>query len=66
MKMLKLIVIILFIMGLIGEIKCVVKFIDSDFEASYRREMIYGFASITGAGVVVGWLDYPDTPPKQK
>jgi hypothetical protein len=54
---------LLVIFLVVGEIKCIVKFFDSDFEPSYKREAIYGFSAIGGIGCVVGWMDFPDTPP---
>jgi hypothetical protein len=64
MKKLGVIGVILVIAGIIGEIKCIVKFIDSDFKPSYKREAVYGLSAICGVGAVVGWMDFPDEPAK--
>ena len=42
---------------LVGEIKCLIKFVKCDFEPSYKAEIIYGVGTITGLGVVIGYLD---------
>lgn len=59
-----LLVIAIWAIALIGEIKCIVKFCNSDFEPSYKREAIYGVAMCTGAGAIVGWINIEDTKPK--
>lgn len=57
--------ILLILVLVIGEVKCIVKFFKSDFEPSYKREAIYGFSAIIGVGCVVGYMDFPDTPTKK-
>jgi len=42
---------------IVGEVKCIIKFVQCDFEPSYKAEAIYGLAVITGAGCIVGYLD---------
>lgn len=44
-----------------GEIRCIYQFCTSDFEPSYKREVIYGVASCTGLGTVVGYINISDT-----
>lgn len=53
-----ILIIALWLALIIGEIRCIYKFFSCDFEPSYKAEMIYGFSTITGLGVVVGWLDF--------
>jgi hypothetical protein len=57
---------LLMALGLMGQCQCIYRFINSNFEPNYKREMIYGFSALTGVGVVVGWIEYPDEPPEQK
>jgi hypothetical protein len=54
--------VVLIVAGVVGEIKCIYKFFTSDFQPSYKRECIYGFSSIIGAGAIVGYIDVPDEP----
>lgn len=58
----KTIGIILFaLLLLIGEIRCTYKFFTCDFKPSYKAEMIYGFGSFSGLGVIVGYMNIEDT-----
>lgn len=54
-------VLFLAILGIIGEIMCVVKFATSDFKPNYTREIVYGVGMITGTGALIGWLDIEDS-----
>lgn len=54
---------ILYLLFLIGEVRCVYQFVDSDFKESYKRELIYGISAATGIGSIVGYFNIPDTPP---
>ena len=49
---------IIVIFALIGEVKCIVHLCQCDFEPSYKAEVIYGVATISGAGSVIGWIDF--------
>lgn len=57
---LKISVYFILLIGLIGELQCLYKLINSDFEAPYKREIIYSVSFITGFGCIVGWLNIPD------
>ena len=58
---------ILFVLFLvIGELLCIVRFITSDFEPSYKREIIYGLGMVTGTGSIIGWIPISDTPQEDK
>lgn len=56
-----LFLVLFWILLIIGEIRCIYQFFTSDFEPSYKRELIYGFSALTGVGSVVGWFNIPDT-----
>lgn len=56
---------IIIIVLVIGEVKCIIKFFQSDFEPSYKRECIYGFSALLGIGAVVGYMDIEDTKPSK-
>jgi hypothetical protein len=53
--------IVIILLG-VGEIKCIIKFAESDFEAPYKAEIIYGVGMITGFGSIIGWMDIHDGP----
>ena len=50
------------ILGLIGEVRCIIKAINCDWEPSGKAEVIYTGASLTGLGAVVGWIHIEDSP----
>lgn len=52
--------IILWIFLIVGEIQCIYKFIKSDFEPSYKREIVYGISMCTGLGCIIGWFNIED------
>lgn len=53
-------IILLSVLGIIGEIMCIYKFATSDFKPAYTREIVYGLGMITGTGTVVGWINIED------
>lgn len=46
------------VIGLVGYVKGVIKLCQCDFEPSYKAEIIYGVGTVTGLGVIVGWMDF--------
>ncbi len=48
---------VIIIAALVGEVSCIVKFINCDFKESYKAEVIYGVGVVTGLGSVIGYLD---------
>lgn len=45
------------IAALVGEVKCIVKLCQCDFEPSYKAEVFYTIGTFTGVGAVIGYLD---------
>lgn len=43
---------------LVGYIKNIVHLCECDFEPSYKAEVIYGVGTITGLGVITGYMDF--------
>lgn len=41
----------------VGYILNIVKFCECDFKPSYKAEIIHGIGMVTGAGVVIGYLN---------
>jgi len=52
--------ILLVVVLVAGEIKCIVKAINCNWSPVGKAEVIYTGASFTGLGAVVGWLDIKD------
>lgn len=58
MKAFSFFVIVLYVLLIVGEVKCIIKFFSCDFKPSYKAEAIYGVSTITGLGAIVGWMDF--------
>jgi hypothetical protein len=59
------IIYIVFILAMItGEIMCITKCATSDWEAPYKREIIYGVGAVSGFGGIIGYIDIKDGPKK--
>lgn len=58
MKKFILIQIIIAVIVITGEVKCIVKFLSCDFQPSYKAEIVYGVGCVTGIGIVVGYMDF--------
>lgn len=52
--------VIIILFSILGEIMCIAKCINSDWEPSYKREIIYGASALTGVGAIVGYINIPD------
>lgn len=50
------------ILAVVGEIKCIVKACKCDWEPIGKAEIIYTASACCGLGVVVGWINIEDTP----
>lgn len=48
------------IAALVGEIKCIIKAIDCNWEPVGKAEIVYTGASLTGIGCIVGYIDIQD------
>lgn len=60
MKKLIFIWLIMIILLLTGEIKCIIKAINCNWEPIGKAEVIYTTAAFTGLGAIVGWIDIED------
>lgn len=49
--------ILVYCLGIIGWVMCVVKFVKSDFDAPYKSEIIYGIGTFSGLGAIIGWIN---------
>lgn len=44
----------------VGEVKCIIKAIQCNWEPVGKAEIIYTGASLTGLGAIVGYIDIQD------
>lgn len=54
------IVTVFIILGLIGEVMCVVKAVKCNWEPVGKAEVIYTGSAVTGLGAIVGYFDIED------
>ena len=60
MKKLAILGVALFLLGLVGEVKCIVKAISCNWEPIGKAEVIYTAGVFTGAGCIIGWFEIED------
>jgi hypothetical protein len=60
MKKLGLFMVIIWLLAIIGEIRCVYKAVTCNWEPVGKAEVIYTVAACTGLGVVVGYINIED------
>ena len=60
MKNTGLIIAIIYILAIIGEVRCIYKTVTCNWEPIGKAEIIYTAASLTGMGAVIGWFNIED------
>ena len=55
-----LIVLVILIAMFVGEVKCIIKMINCNFEPIGKAEIFYTIGTFTGAGCVIGYIDIKD------
>ena len=60
MKSLGFIMIAIYLLAIVGEIRCIYKMVTCNWEPIGKAEIIYTVGTFTGAGVVIGYIDIED------
>ena len=60
MKKLAIVYLVLVVLVVVGEVKCIIKAFQCNWEPIGKAEIIYTGSSLTGLGAVVGWIDIED------
>ena len=60
MKKLVIIYLVLAVLAVVGEIKCIIKAINCNWEPVDKAEIIYTGSAVTGLGCITGWFDIED------
>ena len=47
-------------LAIVGEVKCIIKAFNCNWEPVGKAEVIYTAASLTGFGAIVGWFEIKD------
>jgi len=55
-----IIAILIVVVLIVGEVKCIIKALQCNWEPIGKAEAVYTVASITGVGAIVGYLDIKD------
>lgn len=55
-----IIMVLLFILGVIGEIRCIYKMVDCNWQSPYKAEVFYTVGTFTGFGCIIGWFNIKD------
>ena len=53
-------IILIWILGLIGEISCIYKAVTCNWEPIGKAEILYTVGACTGTGAIIGWIDIKD------
>lgn len=48
------------VLAVTGEVKCIIKAINCNWEPIGKAEIIYTAGSFTGLGCIIGWMDIKD------
>ena len=60
MKKLTIVYLVLVVLVVVGETKCIIKALKCNWEPIGKAEIIYTGSALTGLGAVVGWIDIED------
>ena len=60
MKKFGIIIIVLWLLAIIGEIRCIYKVFTCNWEPIGKAEVVYTAAACTGLGAIVGWINIDD------
>ncbi len=54
------IALLIIVVLIVGEVKCIIKALQCNWEPIGKAEAVYTVASITGVGAIVGYFDVED------
>ena len=60
MKKSLIVLIVLAVLAVVGEVKCIVKAFKCNWEPIGKAEAVYTVSSLTGVGCIVGYIDIED------
>jgi len=55
-----IIILCIWLAVIVGEIKCIVKAFQCNWEPIGKAEILYTGSALTGLGAIVGWMDIED------
>jgi hypothetical protein len=60
MKKFAVVYVVLIVLAVVGEIKCIINAVKCNWEPIGKAEIIYTGSAVTGLGCIVGWVDIED------
>jgi hypothetical protein len=60
MKKIMIIYCVIITIAIVGEVKCIIKMLNCNWEPIGKAEAIYTISTFTGLGAVVGYIDIQD------
>ena len=60
MKKLIVIYVVVVVLAVVGEIKCIINAVCCNWEPIGKAEVVYTASTLTGLGCIVGWIDIQD------
>ena len=60
MKKLVIVYLVLAVLAVVGEVKCIIKAFKCNWEPVGKAEIIYTGSALTGLGCITGWFDIED------
>lgn len=60
MKAFIVFIILLYVLGILGEIQCIIKAIRCNWNPIGKAEILYTGGALTGFGTIIGWFDIKD------
>ena len=60
MKKLVIVCLVLAVLAVVGEVKCIIKAFKCNWEPVGKAEIIYTGSAVTGLGCITGWIDIED------
>ena len=60
MKIFNIIWLLIVVLSIVGEIKCIYKAVNCNWDPIGKAEVIYTAAAFTGLGSIIGWIDIED------
>lgn len=55
-----IVIVLMYLALVLGEIKCIVKMFQCNWEPIGKAEMVYTVGTFTGLGCVIGYMDFKD------
>lgn len=55
-----IIIIAIYVLAIIGEIRCIVKMLNCNWEPIGKAEVMYTVGTFTGFGCIIGWINIED------